>query len=84
MRVGHARYNMEAGHYIRFLAKEPVEHVLFNHTDEVCRYIVVGENNVHDLAYYPDSNRVNIRATREIFHRGDTREDGYGEPDYGP
>jgi uncharacterized cupin superfamily protein len=81
VRVGQDRYIMEVGDYIRFPAGLAEEHVLFNHTDEPCKYIVVGENNEHDLAYYPDSNKVLIRATKETFLRSDTREYGYGEPD---
>jgi uncharacterized cupin superfamily protein len=81
VRVGNARHIMITGDYIRFPAGEPTEHVLFNHSTEPCKYILVGEKNEHDLCYYPDSNKVMIGATREIFLRSDTREYGYGEPD---
>jgi uncharacterized cupin superfamily protein len=85
VRVGEARHIMIPGNYIRFPAGEPSEHVLFNHTDEPCKYILVGEKNEHDICYYPDSNKVQIRATREMFLRSDTRDYGYGygygEPD---
>lgn len=81
VRVGDAHHIMIAGDYIRFPAGEPTEHVLFNHSDAPCKYILVGEKNDHDVCYYPDSNKVQIRATREMFHRDDTRDYGYGEPD---
>jgi uncharacterized cupin superfamily protein len=54
---------------------------LHSHTDEPCKYILVGEKNEHDVCYYPDSNKVMIGATREMFLRSDTRDYGYGEPD---
>jgi uncharacterized cupin superfamily protein len=81
VRVGDARHIMVAGDYIRFPAGEATEHVLFNHTEESCKYILIGEKNEHDVCYYPDSNKVKIRATKEIFLRSDTRDYGYGEPD---
>jgi uncharacterized cupin superfamily protein len=81
VRVGKDHHIMVPGDYIRFPAGEPTEHVLFNHTDEPCKYILVGEKNEHDQCYYPDSNKVKIGATGEIFLRSDTREYGYGEPD---
>ena len=81
VRVGTAQHIMTVGDYIRFPAGEPSEHVLFNHTPAPCKYILVGEKNEHDLCYYPDSNKVKIGATDDIFSRGDTREYGYGEPD---
>jgi uncharacterized cupin superfamily protein len=80
VRVGEARHIMIAGDYIRFPAGEPTEHVLFNHGQEPCKYIIVGEKNEHDICYYPDSNKVG-RVTREMFLRSDTRDYGYGEPD---
>ena len=81
VRVGSARHIMTVGDYIRFPAGEPTEHVLFNHTQTPCKYILMGEKNEHDLCYYPDSNKVKIGATGENFHRADTRDYGYGEPD---
>ena len=81
VRVGQDRHIMVAGDYIRFPAGDPTEHVLFNHTDAPCRYILVGENNEHDHCYYPDSNKVKIGTTGEIFDRADTRDYGYGEPE---
>lgn len=81
VRVGQDRHIMVAGDYIRFPAGDPTEHVLFNHTDAPCRYILVGENNEHDQCYYPDSNKVKIGTTGEIFDRADTRDYGYGEPE---
>ena len=81
VRVGAARHIMIAGDYIRFPAGVAQEHVLFNHSEVPCKYILVGEQNEHDVCYYPDSNKVQIRATKEVFLRSDVRDYGHGEPE---
>lgn len=81
VRIGQERHFMNVGDYIRFPAGVAQEHVLFNHTSEPCKYILVGEKNAHDIGYYPDSNKVRIRATKETFDRADVRDYDFGEPD---
>ena len=81
VRVGAAHHIMIAGDYIRFPAGVVEAHQLFNHSEEPCKYILVGEQNEHDVCYYPDSNKVQIRATKEVFLRSDVRDYGHGEPE---
>lgn len=69
VRVGKDFHVMIPGDYIRFPAGSPHEHCLYNHTSEVCRYIVIGDNHDHDVCVYPDSNKVGITVMGERFMR---------------
>jgi len=42
-------------------------HQLFNHTSEICIYLDVRTYLGYDIAEYPDSNKIFIAPTREIF-----------------
>jgi uncharacterized cupin superfamily protein len=53
---------MVAGDHVRFPAGNPEEHCLFNHSDTVCRYIIIGDNHPDDVVIYPDSNKVMVEA----------------------
>lgn len=74
VRIGQARYIMGAGDYVRFPAGEPVEHAIFNHTSEVCRYIIVGPRDPDEVCVYPDSNKVLVRSQGLLFNRADARD----------
>ncbi len=63
--LGSDRYTMTAGDYACFPAGQPAGHTLFNHTDEPCRYLIIGENNPHDVVVYPETNRLRVRAMGE-------------------
>jgi uncharacterized cupin superfamily protein len=69
VRIGKAFHVMKAGDYVRFPAQSPYEHCLFNHTAEVCRYIIIGDNSPDDVCIYPDSNKVGVTALGERFMR---------------
>jgi uncharacterized cupin superfamily protein len=69
VRIGKEHHVMTAGDYVRFPAGSPYEHCLFNHTNDVCRFIVVGGNDPNDVCVYPDSNKVGVTALGERFMR---------------
>ncbi|MEQ9813524.1 MAG: cupin domain-containing protein [Azospirillaceae bacterium] len=79
VRLGRRRIVMSEGDYVRFPAGSAEEHCLINHTDRACTYLVIGERNVDDVRVYPESNKVMIARTREIFDRGTTRDYWDGE-----
>ena len=61
LRLGNERQVMKAGDYVCFPAGQRAAHCLINHTNEPCRYIIVGERNPNDVIVYPDSNKVMVR-----------------------
>ena len=69
VRIGTSRHVMNAGDYVRFPAGAPHEHCLYNHTTETCRYIIIGDRDPHDVAVYPDSNKVSVRGLGERYRR---------------
>lgn len=69
VRIGKAFHVMKTGDYVRFPAGAPHEHCLYNHTSEVCRYIIIGDNDPHEVAVYPDSNKVSVRRLGERYRR---------------
>src|SRR5262245_15257562 len=71
-RIGAGSYRMKAGDYVCFPAGQIAGHCLMNTSDAVCRYVIVGENNPKEVAVYPDSNKVLVRALgrRAIYDMG--------------
>ena len=61
LRLGDKSYIMSAGHYVCFPAGQKVGHALFNHTDKPCRYLMIGNQNSHDVAVQTESGRVMVR-----------------------
>ena len=47
-------------------------HQFYNHTDTVFKFIAISNLDKSDIAYYPDSGKVNIRKTHEIFKHNDS------------
>lgn len=74
LRMGEQTYVMKAGDYMVFPAGQKIGHSLFNHTDAVCRYLVIGERNPHDVIVYPDSNRISVVLAGEGFDKAATLE----------
>ena len=65
--IGQARHIMRAGDYVRFPAGAEEAHTLFNHTDAVCRYILVGTRDGDDICYYPDAGLMKLARTGQIY-----------------
>jgi uncharacterized cupin superfamily protein len=79
LRLGDERIRFSAGEYAVFPAGSKVGHCLINETDEVCRYLVIGENNPNESCVYPDSNKVSNRWLGERYDRGAVRDYYDGE-----
>jgi uncharacterized cupin superfamily protein len=72
LRLGDKSYVMKAGDHVCFPAGQQVGHCLINHTDKVCRYILIGERNPHDICVYPETGRVGVRLMGEGYRRAAT------------
>jgi uncharacterized cupin superfamily protein len=81
LRLGDKSYVMQAGSYVVFPAGQQAGHSIFNHTEQPCRYLVIGERNKHDVIVYPDSNRISVRLTGEGYDKSATMEYWAGEPE---
>lgn len=79
LRLGEKTYLMQANDYVVFPAGQKAGHSLYNHSDAVCRYLLIGERNTHDVIVYPDSNRVSVRLTGEGYNKAATMEYWDGE-----
>ena len=72
VRLGEARHIVHAGHYVCFPAGQKVGHALINHTDLPCRYLVLGNPQKADVAVFPETGRISVRATGESYHASPT------------
>ncbi|MBX3193199.1 MAG: cupin domain-containing protein [Labilithrix sp.] len=75
LRLGDARYTLRAGDYVGFPAGERVGHCLINETDAPFRFIMIGDHADHEVAVYPDSNKVLIRGLDGALLRDENRLD---------
>ncbi len=74
LRLGERSYEMRAGHYACFPAGQKAGHTLINRGTAVCRYLIIGERNPHDVIVYTDSGRVAVRLTGEGYRKSATME----------
>jgi uncharacterized cupin superfamily protein len=65
--LGKNEYAMKAGSYVCFPAGQKVGHALINRSDKPCRYLVIGENNPHDVCVYPETDRVGVRILKDGY-----------------
>jgi uncharacterized cupin superfamily protein/catechol 2,3-dioxygenase-like lactoylglutathione lyase family enzyme len=72
--LGERAYIVAAGDYVCFPAGQKVGHFLLNHSDAPCRYLLIGEDNPHDVAVFPESGRVSVRLTAEGYRKSATME----------
>jgi uncharacterized cupin superfamily protein len=79
LRLGEERFTMKAGDYICFPPGQRRGHCLVNETGEPCRYLVIGERNPNEVCVYTDTNKVMVRALREIYDKGAMRKYFDGE-----
>jgi uncharacterized cupin superfamily protein len=80
LRLGDERVPMKAGDFVTFRAGVALGHCLVNEGDKPCRYLVIGERNPHDVCVYPDSNKLLVKATGEVYDKGSTLDYWHGEP----
>lgn len=72
--LGDESFEMSAGSYVCFPAGQKAGHALINRGQAVCRYVLVGERNPHDVIVYPDTGRVGVRLTGEGYRTSATME----------
>ena len=58
-----------SGDLIFFEKGETGAHQLYNHTTETCIYLDIRTYIGYDVAEYPDSNKIFIAPSREIFNK---------------
>lgn len=80
LRLGDATHLMQSGSYVCFPAAQKVGHALINHSNAVCRYLLVGERNPNEVVVYPDSGRVGVRLMGEGYRKSAVMEYWEGEP----
>lgn len=71
LRQNNSYRTISKGDLIFFGLGEEYSHQFYNHTDEDFKFIAISNLDKADIAYYPDSKKVNIRRTREIFKQDD-------------
>ena len=81
LRLGEQEFILTEGSYVVFPAGQKAGHSLFNHSDQVCRYLVIGERNPHDVVVYPDSGRISVRLSGAGYDQNATMEYWDGQPD---
>jgi uncharacterized cupin superfamily protein len=79
LRLGDKRYPMKPGDYVCFPAGQREGHCLINETDAPAKYLVIGEHNPNEVAVYTDSNKIMVRAFKEIYDKGATKDYWDGE-----
>ena len=60
---------VNAGDLMFFGIGETGAHQLFNHTSEMCVYLDIRTYIGYDVAEYPDSNKIFLAPSREIFKK---------------
>ncbi len=70
-----------SGDILFFEAGENGAHQLYNHTGEACTYLDIRSFIGHDICEYPDSGKVFIVPTYEIFRKDSQAEYFEGERD---
>jgi len=79
LRLGDERYTVRAGDYVVFPAGQKLGHCLVNESDAVCRFLMIGESRPNDVCVYPDSNKVLVPQTGEIYDKSAVRDYWDGE-----
>ena len=79
LRLGDKTYDMSAGDYVCFPAGQKAGHCMVNNSAAACRYLVVGERNLNEVVVYPDSGKVLVSLTDELYRKSATMEYWDGE-----
>lgn len=74
LRLGDNKFEMKAGDYVCFPAGQKVGHALINDSDELCRYLMIGERNNNEVVHYTDTGRVGVRLTGDGYRASETVE----------
>ena len=81
LRPGDARHEMGPMDYVCFPAGTRVAHCFENPFDEPCRILAIGTRDPDEIAVYPDSRKMKLRALGLIVPLSETSLDYWeGEP----
>lgn len=69
LRTPNGLETVNSGDLIFFEKGETGAHQLYNHTSEACVYLDIRTYIGYDIAEYPDSNKIFIAPSREIFDK---------------
>ena len=72
LRAGDQRHPMTAGDYVCFPANTRIGHCFENPFDEPCRFLAVGNRHPQEIAVYPDSGKMKLRALQQIVPWSET------------
>lgn len=75
LRLGDERFTLKAGDYVGFPAGQRAGHCLINETDKPFRFLMIGDHAPNEVAVYPDSNKILIRALDRAILRDENRLD---------
>ncbi|KEQ17592.1 cupin domain-containing protein [Endozoicomonas numazuensis] len=64
---GDEQSHLIAGDYVCFLPGEGIGHALLNHSETVCRFLVMSQNSQSDIVVYPEHNRMLVKALGQVF-----------------
>ncbi len=64
--LGSSQYVMQERGYCCFPAGQRAGHHLFNHTNENCVFMTIGDNKPDDIVCFPHSGKARIRATGKM------------------
>jgi len=71
LRQNESYRKIKKGDLIWFGLGEEYSHQFYNHTDEDFKFIAISNLDKADAAYFPDSGKVYIRRTGEVFKQDD-------------
>ncbi len=77
---GDTSHELQSGDYVCFPAGEARAHALVNHGSEVFRFLMIGEKNANEVCFYPDSDKLMVRAAGAVFRKTDKVDYWEGEP----
>jgi uncharacterized cupin superfamily protein len=66
LRTDDARHTMGPGDYVCFPAGTRIAHAFENPYDEPCRVMAIGSRHADEIAVYPESGKMKIRALGKI------------------
>ena len=66
LRAGQERHVMRAGDYVCFPAGTEIAHCFENPYQEACRFLAIGSRHADEIAVYPDSGKMKLRALGKI------------------
>jgi uncharacterized cupin superfamily protein len=77
IRTLRGKYTCRAGDIIAFPEGDIGTHQVMNESDKPCRVFMLGREDLNGVAYYPDSNKLNIGSRKRLIVRAEPVLDYY-------